>query len=98
MRISVVLAITIGLVLSAEMVGAQEPAYASGQGPVVLIDRGHHNFFVYRPENWAPLVNFLESDGYRVRELDGPFDHESLNGIQIAIIAMALAAQNVFVR
>ena len=73
MRISAVLAITItiGLVLTAERVGAQEPAYTSGQGPLVLIDRGHHNYRVYRSENRVRLVNFLENDGYRVRELDG---------------------------
>ncbi len=97
MRISAVLAITItiGLVSTAERVDAQEPAYVSGQGPVILIDTAHHNYFVYRPENRARLVNFLESDGYRIRELDSPFDHESLNGVQIVIVAMALAAQNV---
>ena len=97
MRVSAVLAITvaIGLVLTAERVGAQEPAYVPGQEPMVLIDRGHHNFMIYRPMNRVSLVNFLESDGYRVRELDGQFDHESLNGVQIVIIAMALAPQNV---
>ncbi len=92
MRTAVALTVTTCLAFSAEMAGAQEPAYAPGQGPSVLIDAAHHN--VYRAENRASVVKFLEKDGYQVRELDGPFDRESLDGVQIVIIEMALSAHN----
>lgn len=59
------------------------------------LDRAHNNLFVYRPENRTALVDLLESDGYQVRELDGPFDRESLARVQIVVAAMALSAQNV---
>ena len=96
MRIGVVLAVVLGLGVPSEGAAEQESANAPGQGPLVLLDRAHNNFFVYRPENRNALVDLLEGDGYQVRELDGPFDRESLAGVQIVVVAMALSAQNVY--
>ena len=75
------------------MAVAQEPVDAPETRPLVLIDAAHHN--VYRAANRASIIEFLEKDGYRVRELlRGRFDRESLDGVQIIIIENALSAQN----
>ena len=91
--ITVAVSLTIWLALSTTKALAQEPAYPPGTGPVVLIDAAHHN--VYRAAQRASIIEFLEKDGYRVRELlRGRFDRESLDGVQIIIIETALSAQN----
>jgi len=91
--INVAVSLTIWLALSTTMAVAQEPVDAPETRPLVLIDAAHHN--VYRAANRASIIEFLEKDGYRVRELlRGRFDRESLDGVQIIIIENALSAQN----
>jgi hypothetical protein len=76
----------------AGIAAAQEPAYAHGQGPVVLLDVAHHN--LGPPQRWVSLTRFLEDDGFRVRVLEDPFDADALDGVQIAIVSGALSARN----
>ncbi len=87
------------------MEDAQEPAYAPGTGPTILIDAAHHNGPIRlssKKDGDTPIAHLLfeihakrlEEDGYLVRELKKSFDRESLNDVQIAIIYCPFAAQN----
>ena len=91
-RIAAALTITNCLLLSPGTARAQEPAYATGQGPVVLIDLAHHN--AWGAEAQASMIRFLEDDGYQVRKLEVPFGSDILDSAQIAFIIGALSAQN----
>ncbi|MCS6622817.1 DUF4350 domain-containing protein [Roseibacterium beibuensis] len=64
------------------------PAYAEGQGPVVVIDEAHANF--HRIEGqYAPFAALLRADGYRVRAGTQPFDAGGLDGVDVLVIANA---------
>ena len=72
----------------------ENPAYDRGQGPVVAIDEGHHNFHT-RTGRYAPFARLLEADGYRVRSHRGEVSERSLDGTDILVIVNALHASNV---
>jgi hypothetical protein len=82
------------LVLSTTLAVAQEPAYSFGTGPAVLIDAAHHNLIdiVESHGTW------LEEEGFRVRILRQPFDHESLVGADVVITATPSAPRNAVTR
>lgn len=90
--ITAAVSITIRLALSTTTAVAQAPADAPEIGPVVLIDAAHHN--LGGPQARESLVKFLEQAGFRVRELGGKFDRQSLEGVRIVIIPPALSAKN----
>lgn len=85
-------ALAIGLEGCRQSDDAATPAFARGSGPSVLVDLGHHNHAIGSER--ARLAKWLEEDGYRVRELAGPFDRGSLDGVQILVIKNALSARN----
>ena len=64
------------------------PAYR-GEGPVVAIDRAHHNFHT-ADGRFAPFARLLRADGYRVIDQAAPFSAEGLAGIGVLVIANAL--------
>jgi hypothetical protein len=82
------------LVLSTTLAVAQEPAYSFGTGPTVLIDAAHHNLIdiVESHGRW------LEEEGFRVRILRQPFDHELLVGADVIITAIPSAPRNAVTR
>jgi hypothetical protein len=67
------------------------PAYAPGSGPVVLIDRAHHNGEALDGSAGA-FARLLTADGYRLDHLDAPIDSLGLAGADVLVIANALPA------
>lgn len=70
-----------------------EPAYASGKGPVVFIDEGHYNFHT-RGDRYMPFATLLERDGYRIRGYAGQFKRSKLRKGSILVISNALNQVN----
>lgn len=70
------------------------PEYKRGQGPVVFIDEGHHNFHT-KEGRYKSFANLLERDGYLVREYQGPFELDKLKQGKILVISNALNEINV---
>jgi hypothetical protein len=62
-----------------------DPAFASGTGPVVLVDSGHHEFQTLST-NYAPFGALLTHDGYVVRDFDKPISTASLAGAGVLVI------------
>ncbi|MFI5280786.1 MAG: DUF4350 domain-containing protein [Gemmatimonadales bacterium] len=69
------------------------PAYATGAGPVVLLDEAHYNFHT-TDGRYAPFVALLRADGYVVRGSRAPFAATSLREARVLVIANALAERN----
>lgn len=70
------------------------PAYAPGQGPIVRVDEGHHEFHTVEGR-YAPFAALLRRDGYRVRGSRAPLTAAALQGVRVLVIANALAPRNV---
>lgn len=69
------------------------PAYAKGEGPVVLIDEAHHNYHTV-DGRFKPFADLLRRDGYRVTGSTAKFTRESLKNARILVIANALSEKN----
>ena len=70
------------------------PEYATGEGPVIFIDEGHHNFHT-KEGRYKSFSNLLERDGYRVSAFTGGFTKEKLDRGNILVISNALNEVNV---
>ena len=70
------------------------PEYVAGEGPVVFIDEGHHNFHT-KNGRYKSFSNLLERDGYQVTEYKGEFTKENLAKGKILVISNALNEANV---
>lgn len=70
------------------------PAYKPGAGPRVAVDAAHHNFHT-AVERYRPFAELLRRDGYRVESLDRTLSAESLEGLDVLVIANALHPRNV---
>lgn len=66
------------------------PAYAEGTGPRVGIDEGHCNYHTAEGL-YKPFAELLRRDGFVVGPLQGRFTAESLGGVEVVVIANALA-------
>ncbi|MHC5065241.1 MAG: hypothetical protein ACYTG5_14840 [Planctomycetota bacterium] len=67
----------------------QSPTYENLQGPRILLDGGHHNFFI----QWdfiEPFAELAEADGYRAVIDDQIFSPEYLAEFDIVMIITAL--------
>jgi hypothetical protein len=62
-------------------------------GTVVAIDEAHGNYHT-AAGRYAPLADLLRTDGCEVRGFDEPITAESLAGIDVLVIANALAPEN----
>ena len=69
------------------------PAYAPGEGPVVMVDEGHYNFHVFEGSD-RPFLEYLRRDGYRVQRVNSAFTPESLLSGSILVIPMPLSERN----
>ena len=69
------------LVTGTEVAVAQQPAFAPGSGPTVLLDRGHNNGIMS-----SVLMAWLRDDGYLTQMLTGDFNEQALAGVDIVII------------
>ena len=72
----------------------ERPTFASGEGPLVLIDEAHHNFHTAGGRYWA-FADLLRRDGYVVEASADPFTDETLARARVLVIANALADRNV---
>ena len=70
-----------------------QPAFASGEGPRVCIDEGHHNFHTANGR-YKPYADLLRGDGYAVAGFAGAFTQDGLATCRILIVANPLAAEN----
>lgn len=67
----------------------EEPSYEKGKGPKVLLDGGHHNFFI----QWdfiKPFSDLARSDGYQTIVDSLKFTPEYLKRFDIVMIVTAL--------
>lgn len=69
------------------------PAYAQGEGPVVLLDEAHFNFHTASGRYFA-FASLLRRDGYRVEPSTAKFTPDSLQRGVILVIANALHESN----
>jgi hypothetical protein len=67
----------------------ENPAYPENSGPVVAIDEAHYNFHTMEssPARYRPFATLLKRDGYRVRPSISQFSPQSLQGVDILVIA-----------
>ena len=68
-------------------------AFAPGKGPRLVIDGGHHNFHTV-DGRYLPFARLATRDGYRVSGTTEPLTDATLRGVDILVIANALAAVN----
>lgn len=69
------------------------PAFATGKGPLVLLDEGHFNFHTLEGR-YAPFARLLRRDGFVLRALRGRITPDSLAPARILVIANALGEAN----
>ncbi len=69
------------------------PAFAEGKGPVVLIDEAHNNFHTIKGQ-FRPFADLLRRDGYVVMGSNAKFTSEALKIGRILVIANALSKKN----
>ena len=69
------------------------PAFAEGNGPVVLIDEAHNNFHTIKGR-FRPFADLLRRDGYVLTGSTAKFTYEALENGQILVIANALSERN----
>tara|TARA_B100001778_G_scaffold167785_1_gene137961 strand:- start:1397 stop:2317 length:921 start_codon:yes stop_codon:yes gene_type:complete len=67
----------------------ENPSFEFNEGPLVMIDAAHKNFFV-QSHLIKPLVDIALNDGYRVSFIDKKLTKENLNQAKILIIITAL--------
>jgi hypothetical protein len=68
----------------------ENPAYPQNSGPVVVIDEAHFNFHTMEGR-FKPFATLLQRDGFVVRPSTSQFSAESLQGVDILVIANARA-------
>ena len=69
------------------------PAWTLGKGPRLLIDGAHSNFHTV-DGRYAPFARLAARDGYRVAGSTSRFTDSSLAGVDVLVIANALAPEN----
>ena len=71
----------------------EKPAYASGSGPLVLVDEAHLNVHTITGR-YLPFAELLRRDGYVVQASQSPFTRQALVRGKILVIANALNERN----
>lgn len=69
------------------------PAFAAGQGPHVALDAAHFNFHTV-DGRYLTFARVLRSDGFVVDGSSQPFAAASLEGVDVLVVANALAEEN----
>ena len=67
----------------------ENPSYEINEGPLIMIDSSHKNFFI-QSHFIKPLVDLLLNDGYRVSFLDKEFSKSSLSQAKVLVVITAL--------
>jgi hypothetical protein len=71
----------------------ENPAYVSGEGPIVLVDEGHNNFHKIG-ERYRPFRKILEHDGYIIRSTEARLTREILDRCDIFVISVPTSEDN----
>ncbi len=71
-----------------------KPAYPEGKGPVVMIDKAHHNFHTTEGRYYT-FARLLSRDGYQILSSGCAFNIDSLRRGSILVISNALNERNV---
>ena len=74
-------------------VSVTAPTYAIGTGPRLVIDGAHNNFHTI-DGRYAPFAGLVTNDGFQVSGSTSRFTDSSLSGVDILVIANAIAAEN----
>ncbi len=74
--------------------GLKQPLFPKGQGPVMLIDAGHHNFHTLE-ERFAPFGKVAVASGFQVKSISRKFEKDQLKDAKILVIANALHEENI---
>lgn len=69
------------------------PAYPRGEGPLIYIDQGHHNFHTL-DDRLITTGRILRKDGYIVKAYKGNIDRARLRDCNIFMIVNALNEEN----
>jgi hypothetical protein len=69
------------------------PVYSKGEGPLIYIDEGHHNFHTLN-DRLITTGRILRNDGYLVEAYQGDFRRGRLDFCRILIIVNALHENN----
>lgn len=67
----------------------QNPAYGTGEGPVVCVDEVHNNFHTIENRFWA-FAELLRRDGYVVQANKEKFSTDLFTGCNILVISNAM--------
>ena len=67
----------------------ENPSYETNDGPLIMFDSGHKNFFI-QSHLIKPLVDLLLNDGYRISFLDKEFTKSSLSQAKVLVVVTAL--------
>ena len=68
----------------------KNPAYAAGEGPLVLVDEAHNNFHTTQGR-YIPFVKLVSADGYAVQSVKSKIDHDLLSNCKIFITSVPMA-------
>ncbi len=69
------------------------PAWASGEGPRLVVDAAHHNFHT-ADGRYQPFADLARADGFRVSGGEAPFTAASLRDVDVLVISNALGARD----
>lgn len=72
----------------------KDPAFQTGEGPVIMIDEAHHNYHTMTGR-YLPFARLCERDGYSVITHAEPFSDSSLASCDILVISNALNERNI---
>ena len=69
----------------------EKPRYEAQRGPLIVVDKGHNNFFT-ATGLIKPLLDLLESDGYRIDFSDGKVDVAALDRADIFLVITPMSS------
>ena len=69
----------------------ENPSYEAERGPLIVVDKGHNNFFI-TTGLIKPLLDLLESDGYRIDFSDGKVDVAALDRADIFLVITPMSS------
>lgn len=92
MKIFLVILLWLPLSLGAQQVADPDfnyevtPAFAKGEGPLILIDEAHNNFHT-RQGRYAPFATILQDYGFEVKSLAEPLSSKALTRVAMLVIS-----------
>ena len=69
----------------------ESPSYEAEQGPLIVVDNGHNNFFI-TTGLIKPLLDLLESDGHRIDFSDGKVDLATLGPADVFLVITPMSS------